>query len=58
MGCDPQHCYKVPEADNFVTKGGFPPGVVGHIWNPSTREVEAGKRERWEQEEERKKKRA
>lgn len=21
------------------------PGVVGYIWNPSTREVEAGKRE-------------
>lgn len=40
------HSYKVPEAGNFANKGGLPPGVVGHIWNPSTREIKAGKRER------------
>ena len=30
--------------------------VVEHIWNPSTGEAEAGKRERWAQEEARRKK--
>ena len=39
------HSYKVPEAGNFANKGGLSPGEVGYIWNPSTREVEAGKRE-------------
>lgn len=43
MGCDSQHCYKVPEADNFVTKAGFPLGVVGYIWNPSARRLKQEK---------------
>jgi hypothetical protein len=60
MGCD-SGLIQFPlllqsaEADNFVYKGAVT-GVVESIWNPSTREAEAGKREGWGQEESRREK--